>query len=86
MEKYTIPSLPTISHVMEDFTDKEIVRSDYPLNLSLDDEELQNTYTCFYNCKRLEEDSKKHSELKQKLKELNRKLKEKVASIKPHKK
>lgn len=85
MEKYTMPSLPTISHVLEDVTDKEIVRSDYPLKLSLYDEMLQNTYTCFYNCKRLEEYSKKHMELKQNLKELNRKLEEKVARIKPQK-
>lgn len=82
--KYTVPNLPTPQHILEDLLDPAIIRPNQPLNLPAEEETLRNAYENFVNCKQLEEDLSKHSELSSNLEELNKKLVENIECMKAH--
>lgn len=82
--KYTVPNLPVTEHVLEDLSDPAIIRHNQPLNLPAEEQTLQNAYECFVNCKQLEEDLSKHSELNSNLEELNKKLVENIECMRAH--
>lgn len=82
--KYTVPNLPTPQHILEDLSDPAIIRPNQPLNLPAEEETLRNAYENFVNCKQLEEDLSKHSELSSNLEELNKKLVENIECMKAH--
>lgn len=81
MDKYSVPNLPTSQHILEDLSNIDIVHLNYQLKLPLEDI-LQNAYTCYRNCKKLEEDLKEQSVINTQLEELNKKLIQSMSSMK----
>lgn len=82
--KYTMPNLPITQHILEDLSDPTIIRPNQPLNLPAEEEILRNAYESFVNCKQLEEDLTKHTELSSNLEELNKKLVENIECMRAH--
>lgn len=82
--KYAVPNLPVVQHILEDLSDPAIIRSNQPLHFPNEEQIIQNTYQSFVNCKQLEEDLSKHSELSSNLDELNKKLVENIECMRAH--
>lgn len=82
--KYTVPNLPVMQHILEDLSDPAIIRPNQPLNIPAEEEIIRNAYESFVNCKQLEEDLSKYSELSSKLEELNMKLVENIECMRAH--
>lgn len=82
--KYAVPNLPVAQYILEDLSDPAIIRPNQPLHLPAEEQIIHSAYESYVNCKQLEEDSSKHSELSSNLDELNKKLVENIECMRAH--